>query len=76
MAITNTIEELAFELAENYTSGDVEKLIKLLDLLLNGKKTVEARDGKVDVAPPAKAAAPKAKSAKASESNDSEDEPF
>lgn len=39
--MSNTIEELVFELAEEHSSGDLEKLIRLLDLVLNGKKNIE-----------------------------------
>lgn len=55
----SSIEELVFELAEEYTSGDLEKLVKLLDLVLNGKKSLET------VKPVAKATAPRGRPAKA-----------
>lgn len=67
-----SIEELAFELAEEHTSGNLEKLIKYLDLLINGKRSQEAPQNST----PAKAApASKAKNAKASEPSD-DDETF
>jgi hypothetical protein len=79
----NTIEELVFELAEEHTSGDLEKLIRLLNLVLNGKKTLEAQVSGDVIAEPAPAPATRAsktKNAKATvgvESNDSsDDEPF
>jgi hypothetical protein len=69
----SSIEELVFELAEAHTSGELEKLIRLLDLVLNGKKNVEPSPQ------PPKATASKAKGGKAAavESDDSAaEEPF
>jgi hypothetical protein len=66
----SSIEELVFELAEEHTSGDLEKLIKLLNLVLNGKKNLEAPDVSPSAPAPAPAPAPavasKAKGVKAS----------
>jgi hypothetical protein len=81
MSATSTIEELVFELAEEHTSGELEKLISLLDLVLNGKKSLEAKAVSSESPAPAKATASKSKAAKATptvESNDSgdEEEPF
>jgi hypothetical protein len=42
--MSNSVEELVFALAEERTSGDLEKLIRLLDLVLNGKKNLEAQE--------------------------------
>lgn len=72
--MASSIEELAFELIEEHTTGDLEKLVKFLDLLINGKKTVEARDdsGKAAVAstPASRGSSSKAKSTKASGTSD------
>jgi hypothetical protein len=75
MAIANTIEELVFELAEEYTSGDLEKLIKLLDIVING---VKGREAQQDSEPTKTATTSKAKSSKALgvESTTTEEEPF
>jgi hypothetical protein len=76
MAISNTIEELVFELAEEYTSGDLEKLIKLLDIVINGVKSREPQQD----SEPVKASTmstPKTKSSKAlGVESTTEEEPF
>jgi hypothetical protein len=74
-SIETTIEQIAFELAQQYGSAELEKLAKYLELLVFGKKSLEA-----PVAAPSTTA--KAKPAKASgrtpkavaESDDSTDD--
>jgi hypothetical protein len=62
----SSIEELVFELAEEHTSGDLDKLIRLLNLVLNGKKSLEVPDVSPSAPVPAPAPEPKTKGAKAS----------
>jgi hypothetical protein len=75
MAIANTIEELVFELAEEYTSGDLEKLIKLLDIVINGVKSREPQQDSEPVKSTPKTKSTKALGVSVSEST-TEEEPF
>jgi hypothetical protein len=72
----SSIEELVFELAEEHTSSDLDKLIRLLNLVLNGKKNIEEPSISTVTGTPAPAptAAPasKAKASKASAPDEEE----
>lgn len=86
--LAESVEQLAFQLAEKFAASEIEKLVGYLDMLVHGKKNLEVKQlsaGKDDSEPepePVKAKATTRGRGKAStkaaepESSDDDEEPF